>query len=36
MEYEPNQDIKLCDIKSLWPSATLVVDAVDDDEQEED
>ncbi|GAA5812023.1 hypothetical protein MFLAVUS_005472 [Mucor flavus] len=35
MEYEPNQDIKLCDIKSLWPSATLVVDAVDDEEEED-
>lgn len=32
MEYGPDPHQKLMDIKSLWPSATLVVDAVDDDE----
>lgn len=36
MEYEPDQTKKLHEIKSLWPSATLVVDAVDDDDEEED
>lgn len=35
MEYEPDNKTKLSDIKSLWPSATLVVDSVDDDEEEE-
>lgn len=34
MEYEPDTNKKLVDIKSLWPSATLVVDAVDDEEDE--
>jgi FAS-associated factor 2 len=33
MEYESDKDKKLADIPSLWPSATLVVDAVDDDEE---
>ncbi|KAI8878707.1 UBX-domain-containing protein, partial [Backusella circina FSU 941] len=31
-EYGLDNTDKLCDIKSLWPSATLVVDAVDDEE----
>lgn len=34
MEYEPHNQSKLCDVKSLWPSAALVVDAVDDEEEE--
>jgi FAS-associated factor 2 len=34
-EYEPDTSTKLIDIKSLWPSATLVVDTVDDEEGEE-
>lgn len=34
MEYEPDQTKKICDIKSLWPSATLVVDTVDEDEED--
>jgi FAS-associated factor 2 len=36
MEYEPDQTKKIYDIKSLWPSATLVVDTVDEDEDEEE
>jgi FAS-associated factor 2 len=35
-EYGLDNTNNLCDIKSLWPSATLVVDAVDDDEEEEE
>lgn len=36
MEYEPDNTKKIIDIKSLWPSATLVVDAVDEEEDEEE
>ncbi|KAI7899724.1 uncharacterized protein BX663DRAFT_520214 [Cokeromyces recurvatus] len=35
MEYLPDDTKTLFEIKNLWPSATLVVDAVDDDEEEE-
>lgn len=35
MEYAPDTTKKIVDIKSLWPSATLVVDAVDDEDDEE-
>lgn len=33
MEYESDKDKKLANVPSLWPSATLVVDAVDDDDE---
>jgi hypothetical protein len=36
MEYAPDETKKICDIKSLWPSATLVVDTVDDEDEEEE
>ncbi|KAI8997387.1 UBX domain-containing protein [Pilobolus umbonatus] len=36
MEYEPSSSTKLCEISSLWPSATLVVDAVVDEDDEDD
>ncbi|CAO3634861.1 unnamed protein product [Mucor hiemalis] len=35
MEYEPNNESQLCDVKSLWPSAALVVEAVDEEEEED-
>ncbi|KAI9470763.1 MAG: hypothetical protein EXX96DRAFT_491244 [Benjaminiella poitrasii] len=36
MEYPPDDSKTLSEIKSLWPRATLVVDAVDDDDDEEE
>jgi FAS-associated factor 2 len=35
-EYGPDEAIKIEDVKGLWPSATLIVDAVEDDDDEDE
>lgn len=35
-EYGPDENIKIEDVKGLWPSATLIVDLVEEDEDEEE